>query len=105
MGPTVKSTISASRNALATVAGFAGRKLGFNCRQPSTTSVSSWGKISFSGFTVMRGAPLSLANTTSLSESPSCGQRPVIISKSITPSEKRSARASTGAPAACSGAM
>ena len=35
----------------------------------------------------------------------STGMRPVISSKSTTPSEKRSARASTGRPSACSGAM
>ena len=75
------------------------RASGCFSRQRSTTATIGWGASSGAG------EPQRIAACSSIAVSAANGRRPASISYSTTPSANRSARASTGRPTSCSGAM
>ena len=97
------SSTSASRRAISSAEAV--RRAGSRSSAPSTMASSSGGTSSFQN----EGGEIRLSptSTRSVATSVSRAKRrcPVHISQSTTPRAKMSARASTGAPVACSGAM
>ena len=84
-------------------AALAGRWLGSSCRQAEITAEKLAGILV--PVSIVRGATVACETAIEIALSPAHGRVAVASSNSITPSENRSARASTSIPASCSGAM